>query len=125
MKKAGIIIYWVSTLWLALGMTSTAIVQILKLKDKAPFMQNLGYPEYLFTILGVWKLLGVVAILMPKFPLLKEWTYAGFFFLMTGAVISHAATNSLSEVFPSLLLLALTLISYFTRPAYRRLVLTN
>ena len=84
------IIYWVSTAWLALGMLSTGIVQLIKMKEEVDkTCLHLGYPVYFLTIIGTWKILGVIAILLPKYPLLKEWAYAGFFFVMTGAVFSH------------------------------------
>lgn len=122
MKKRDKIIYWVSTLWLSLGMVSTGIVQLLKSKPELESMSHLGYPAYLLTILGIWKILGVLAVLAPKFPLLKEWAYAGFFFAMTGAGISHlAAGNSVREIFPSLLLLVLTVVSWSFRPPERRM----
>jgi uncharacterized membrane protein YphA (DoxX/SURF4 family) len=91
MSKRNKIIYWIATIWLALGMTSTGIVQLLKLQVEVDMMVHLGYPVYLLTILGVWKILGVITILVPKFPVLKEWAYAGFFFVMSGAVFSHLA----------------------------------
>jgi uncharacterized membrane protein YphA (DoxX/SURF4 family) len=94
MTKRNKIIYWIFTIWLALGMLSTGIVQLLKTKDEVDMMTRLGYPVYFLTIIGVWKMLGVVAVLIPKFPLLKEWAYAGFFFAMTGALISHLARGS-------------------------------
>src|SRR4051812_36749942 len=78
MTKRNKIIYWVATLWLALGMTSTGIVQLMHMKEEVDKMSLLGYPLYFLTILGLWKILGVVAILVPKFPLVKEWAYAGF-----------------------------------------------
>ena len=121
MKKRDKIIYWISTLWLALGMTSTGIVQLLKVEEEVDRMTHLGYPVYLLTILGVGKILGVVAVLIPKFPLLKEWAYAGFFFNMLGAIFSHLAAGSpMSDIFPPLLLLALTAISWHFRPADRK-----
>ena len=80
MKKRDKIIYWITTIWLALGMTSTAIVQLIRMDEEVQNFENLGYPVYLMSILGIWKLLGVIAILLPKTPLLKEWAYAGFFF---------------------------------------------
>ena len=124
MKKRDKIIYWISTLWLALGMTSTGIVQLLKVEEEVDRMTHLGYPVYLLTILGVAKILGVVAVLIPKFPLLKEWAYAGFFFNMSGAIFSHLAAGSpLSDIFPPLLLLALTAISWHFRPADRKTIL--
>lgn len=123
MKKRNKIIYWIATLWLALGMTATGLVQISKGKAEGVFGANLGYPAYFLMILGVWKILGVIAVLLPKFPLQKEWAYAGFFFVMSGAIFSHLAMGSpVVELFPALLLLVLTLISYYFRPADRRLV---
>ncbi len=53
----------------------------------------LGYPLYLMYIIGVWKILGVTAILLPGLKLVKEWAYAGFFFLMTGALVSHLVSG--------------------------------
>jgi len=99
-------------------------VQLLKAKDGQgglDSIMHLGYPAYLLTLLGIWKILGVVAVLIPKFPLLKEWAYAGFFFVMTGALFSHIALgDSVKEIFPALLLLILTLVSrYFSPDSYR------
>ena len=74
MTKRTKIIYWVATIWLALGMVSTGIVQLIKMEEEVKMMTDLGYPTYLMTILGVWKILGAIAILIPKFPLLKEWS---------------------------------------------------
>jgi uncharacterized membrane protein YphA (DoxX/SURF4 family) len=68
MSKRNKIIYWIATVWLALGMLSTGIVQLLKSKEEVAMMAKLGYPAYLLTILGVWKILGVAAVLIPKFP---------------------------------------------------------
>jgi uncharacterized membrane protein YphA (DoxX/SURF4 family) len=118
--KAGKIIYWISTIWLALGMLSTGIVQLMKMEKEVDMISQLGYPVYFLTIIGVWKLLGVVAVLIPKFRVLKEWAYAGFFIAMSGAVYSHIASdNSMSEIFPPLLLLILTVVSWYFRPADR------
>jgi len=123
MKKKNKIIYWIATLWLSLGMTATGLVQISKGKGEGVFGANLNYPAYFLMIIGVWKILGVVVVLLPKFPLQKEWAYAGFFFIMTGAIFSHIAMGSpVVELFPALLLLVLTVISYYYRPADRRLV---
>jgi uncharacterized membrane protein YphA (DoxX/SURF4 family) len=84
---------------------------------------HLGYPVYLLTILGVWKILGVIAILVPKFPQLKEWAYAGFFFVMTGAIVSHRAKgDSVTAILPASLLLVLTILSWYFRPADRKLI---
>jgi len=105
-------------------MVSTGIVQIIKMDEEVELIINkLGYPVYFLTLLGVWKLLGVVAVLIPKFPLLKEWAYAGFFFAMSGAVFSHIAVGSgAADYFGPLLLIVLTVVSWYFRPAERRVV---
>lgn len=121
MEKRNKIVYWISTLWLALGMVSTGIVQMLHVQEEADMMAHLGYPLYFLTLLAVWKFLGVITILIPKFTLLKEWAYAGFFFAMTGAIYSHIASgDAVKELFPPLLLLVLTMVSWYFRPANRK-----
>lgn len=125
MSKRNKIIYWIATLWLSLGMVSTGLVQLLKRKEEIDLMARLGYPDYFLTILGVWKILGVVAILVPRFPVVKEWAYAGFFFSMTGATFSHIASGTLNEIYPSLLLLTLTIVSWYFRPAERKVILVT
>lgn len=116
------IIYWVATLWFTLGMGTSAVVQISKTPPEAiENMTRLGYPVYFFTILGVWKVFGLVAILAPRFPLIKEWAYAGFFFVLTGALISHLVMgDGPGDVFPSIFILALMLISWYFRPESRK-----
>ncbi|MBK9155524.1 MAG: DoxX family protein [Chloracidobacterium sp.] len=123
MSRTMKIIYWIATVWLALGMFSTGIVQLLKLQPDAELMvTRLGYPGYLLTLLGVWKILGVIAVLVPKFPLIKEWAYAGFFFAMSGAVFSHIVMgDGFGEIFPPVLLLSLTVVSWYLRPESRKL----
>lgn len=119
--KARKIIYWIATGWLALGMLSTGIVQLIQLKEEADMFAHLGYPLYLLTLLGVWKILGVIAVLIPKFPLLKEWAYAGFFFTMSGAIFSHVAVgDSAVSFFGPTLLLVLTFVSWYLRPSGRK-----
>jgi uncharacterized membrane protein YphA (DoxX/SURF4 family) len=121
MSKRNKIIYWIATIWLALGMLSTGIVQLLKMKEEVNNFTQLGYPVYLLPMMGILKVLGVVAVLIPKFPLLKEWAYAGFLFAMLGAVLSHIAVgNSIGEVFGPLLLLILTGVSWYFRPSDRK-----
>lgn len=123
MTKINKVVYWIATIWLALGMLSTGIVQLFNMKGETEFILNLGYPVYFLTILGIWKVLGVVALLLPRFPLVKEWAYAGFFFAMSGAVFSHISSgNPISEILPALLLLALTVISWYFRPADKRIL---
>ena len=84
MKKISNIIYWTSTILLAFGMLASAISQLLHVKDMDELITHVGYPLYFMYIIGVWKILGVVAILIPKQKLLKEWAYAGFFFFNVG-----------------------------------------
>ncbi|HEX8039832.1 MAG TPA: DoxX family protein, partial [Chryseosolibacter sp.] len=84
MKKRDKIIYWTSTIWLALGMASVGGGQVFKMQAGQGGMDmitHLGYPAYFLVIIGVWKIAGVIAVLIPKSPLLKEWAYAGFFFV--------------------------------------------
>jgi len=121
MTKRNKIIYWVATIWLSLGMVSTGIVQLIKMKEEADMMAHLGYPLYFLTILGTWKMLGVIAVLVPRFPLVKEWAYAGFFFAMSGAIFSHLASgDGAKEFFGPTLLLILTVLSwYFNSNSYR------
>lgn len=123
MKKRDKIIYWVATIWLALGMLSSGSVQLFKVKDEIDFIIQMGYPEYFLVLLGFWKILGVIAVLVPRLPLLKEWAYAGFFFAMSGAIFSHVALgNSLNEIAPPVLLLVLTVLSWYFRPAERKII---
>lgn len=125
MEKRNKIIYWIATLWLSLGMVSTGIVQIILMDEEVERMSVLGYPTYFLPIIGVWKLLGVVAVLVPKFPLVKEWAYAGFFFLMSGAILTHLiAGDAASEFFGPTLLLMLTIVSWYFRPSDRKIVLS-
>lgn len=122
MNKRTRIIYWISTIFLAFGMTAGGIQQILQIGGYNEIVTQLGYPLYLLTILGVWKILGVIAILIPKYPLLKEWAYAGFFFAMSGAAISHIAVGqSFSGSTPALFLLLMTVLSWYFRPEDRKL----
>lgn len=121
-EKRNNIIYWIATIWLSLGMVSTGIIQIIHLEEEVQVMQKLGYPVYFLTIIGIWKLLGVFAVLAPNFPLVKEWAYAGFFFLMTGAIFSHLAIgDDAVAYFGPVLLLILTVVSWYFRPAGRKI----
>ncbi len=122
MKKRNKIVYWIATIWLSLGMVSTGVVQLIREEESVKSFQHLGYPGYLLTILGVWKLLGVATILGPRQVLLKEWAYAGFFFLTSGAAMSHIIMQDrASEILPSVLLLVLTIISWYFRPDDRKI----
>jgi hypothetical protein len=120
-NKKKSIIYWISTIWLALGMVAGGVQQLLQIGGYVEIVSQLGYPLYLLSILGSWKILGVVAILIPGFPLVKEWAYAGFFFVMSGAATSHFIVDSISEAVPSLVLLTLIVVSWYFRPPDRKI----
>ena len=121
MTKRNKIIYWIATIWLSSGMLASGLQQIFQTKGFVDIIIPLGYPLYFLYILGVWKILGVIAILIPKFSLLKEWAYAGFFFVMSGAVFSHIASgNSIKEIAPSLILLIMTVLSWYFRPGIEK-----
>jgi hypothetical protein len=124
MTKRNKIIYWIATIWLSLGMVSTGIVQLIQMKDEADMITKLGYPLYIMTFLGITKILAVIAVLVPKFPLLKEWAYAGIVFTMLGALYSHAATGDREFVGP-VLLLVLAMVSWYFRPADRKVAAAN
>lgn len=121
-ERLRLIAYWVTTI---LGPASFVIGGVLFLtrgEQQVATLVQLGYPAYLLTILGTWKILGALATLVPGFPRLKEWAYAGFFFELTGAAASHAfAGDGASKILAPLLFLALVAASWALRPATRRL----
>ena len=122
MIKRNKIIYWIVTIFLSIGMLAGGVQQMLQVGGYNEIIKQLGYPQYLLSILGVWKILGVVAILIPKSPLLKEWAYAGFFFAMSGAATSHfVVSESLTDALPSLILLIVIFLSWYFRPEERKL----
>jgi uncharacterized membrane protein len=126
MTKRSEIVYWIVTGLLALGMLSGGIAQVFHVKVNTDGMIHLGYPLYFMTILGTWKILGVVTLLLPRFTLVKEWAYAGFFFAMTGAVISHLASgDGVKEFFAPSVFAVLTVLSWYLRPANRKISTTN
>jgi uncharacterized membrane protein YphA (DoxX/SURF4 family) len=130
MTRTHKIIYWLSTLVLASGLIGSGVQQLFRVEGEGalapPYawgIVKLGYPVYFLTILGIWKLLGSIAILLPRYPLLKEWAYAGIFFLLTGGMFSHAASGDhWYELLPALFLLVLTIASWRFRPADRTLL---
>lgn len=121
------LIYWAITGFLAFGMLAQGVSQIVHTQGYVDIiMVQLGYPSYFLTIIGVWKLLGVITILMPRFKLLKEWAYAGFFFVMSGALFSHIASGApIIATTPALVLLVLIVLSWYFRPADRKIIAVN
>jgi len=122
MEKRNKIIYWVATGLLSVGMFSSGIMQIMHAKELEEIMVHLGYPTYLMYILGVWKILGVIAILLPGFKLVKEWAYAGLFFTMTGALVSHLVLGDEGKaILGPLFQTFFIVLSWYFRPASRKL----
>ena len=117
------IIYWTSTSFLSLGMLAGGIQQMFQIGGYNEIVTQLGYPLYMLSILGTWKVFGVIAILIPKRPLLKEWAYAGFFFSMSGATISHIAVGQpITESLPSITLLLVVIVSWYFRSNDRKII---
>lgn len=114
--------YFAVTVLVALALAAGGFFNATGQERAIESMTHLGYPTYFPRIIGVWKLLAAVALLAPRFPRLKEWAYAGIFFNMTGATISHlGAGDPVSTIFPSLGVLALAMISWYLRPDDRKL----
>jgi uncharacterized membrane protein YphA (DoxX/SURF4 family) len=114
--------YWIPTVLLALALLGGGISQLSGAPEVAASMAHLGYPPYMSTLIGIWKVLGALAILAPGLPRLKEWAYAGIFFNMTGATFSHLASgDSLGESIIPLVLAGIALVSWSLRPESRRL----
>lgn len=117
--------YWSVTLLLAGSITLSGIGQLMQLGGNIELVTNIGFPLYITNILGTWKILGVIAIVVPRFPRLKEWAHAGLFFLMTGAALSHAFANDYGEygfnVVLPLSYAALNIASWALRPKSRKL----
>src|ERR1700689_361157 len=118
MEKTKKIIYWIATALLAIGMLQSGIFAELRTKQWVDLVGALGYPVYFLYILGIWKILGVIAILIPGFKLLKEWAYAGFFFAMTGALVSHLASgdSGVKEILGPLMQSVFVILSWYFRP---------
>jgi uncharacterized membrane protein YphA (DoxX/SURF4 family) len=115
--------YWLTTGLLALDFTVGGAFQIACPPQVMNAMTHFGYPAYFVTLLGVWKVLGGLALLVPGYPRLKEWAYAGIFFDVTSAVVSILAVgDGLASASLPLVFLALTVASWALRPASRAFV---
>jgi hypothetical protein len=115
-----VIAYWITTALLGLAFAAGGLMDLSAGPEMIAGLAKLGYPAYFASILGVWKLLAAPAILMPSLPRLKEWAYAGMFFDLTGAAVSHAAVSDpAANVITPLVLAALLVASWKLRPASR------
>lgn len=123
MEKRKLVWYWIITAILSFCIFFGGLAQALQVKDVVQGFKPLGYPNYFISIIGVWKVLGVIAILIPKFKLLKEWAYAGLFFTMTGAVISHIASDDVQvQIIAPIVLAIFTVVSWYLRPVDRKII---
>jgi uncharacterized membrane protein YphA (DoxX/SURF4 family) len=121
-SKGKTIGYWVTTGLIGLAFLTGGAGDLAGGADMVAAITHLGYPAYLLTILGVAKLLGAVAVLVPRFPRLKEWAYAGIVIDLLGASASHAFTgDGLDKVIPPLVLTGIAMASWALRPESRRL----
>lgn len=124
--KAKNIVYWITTILVAFPIGSGGVAQVARVQGTVDgFVHILGYPLYFVTILGVWKVLGAIAILVPRFPRLKEWAYAGIFFDLTGAAASSAGVGVYGayafHILAPLILAGLTVASWALRPQSRKI----
>lgn len=128
-QKRDKIVYWVSTIWLSLGMFATGLGQLIGVQSGlggVEMLRDLHYPVYLLPLLGILKIGGVLIILLPGLRGLKEWSYAGFCFLMIGAIFSHISVEDpMRKILPALVLLILAFISWYFRPESKTLVQIN
>ncbi|MFF2888536.1 DoxX family protein [Paenibacillus sp. NPDC057967] len=124
-SRGKIIAYWTAASLLAAAMTLSGIGQLMQLGGNVELVTSIGFPLYVMTILGIWKVLGAVAIVMPGFPRMKEWAHAGIFFLMTGAALSHMFANDYGDgsfhVIHPLAYAALNIVAWALRPKNRKL----
>jgi hypothetical protein len=126
MEKRKLIWYWIITAILSFCVFFGGLTQALLLKQTVEDFKPLGYPTYFIALIGIWKMLGVIAILLPGFKLLKEWAYAGIFFTMTGAVVSHIASNDIKpQIIAPIVLAIFAVLSWYLRPANRKIVPAN
>src|ERR1700712_437365 len=105
-------------------MLGSGLSQIFHAKAMVALVVPLGYPLYFLYIIGVWKILGVIAILVPRFKLVKEWAYAGFFFAMTGAFVSHLAVGeyAIKAFAGPFMQTVFVILSWYFRPVSRKIV---
>jgi hypothetical protein len=114
--------YIVSTAIMVLVMGGGGVTDILHTNQVVTILTHLGYPLYFGTLLGIWKVLSVIALVAPKFPRLKEWAYAGIFIDLTGAAFSHTMSgDGIAKIMVPVVLVAIAMTSWALRPESRRL----
>jgi hypothetical protein len=117
--------FWITTALFCVALGGSALGHLMRNATIVESMGQLGYPVYVMTILGVAKLSGVIALLLPGRPLLKEWAYAGFAFNLIGATASHAFSGDpMSHTIRPFLVLLIGVASYLLRPVDRRLLVS-
>ncbi len=120
--KAKAIGYWVCTIAIALLLLSGGILQVMRSPTAIEGITHLGYPVHFAVLLGVWKILGAIVIVLPGFALVKEWAYAGIFMDFTGASVAHtAAGDGAGNIIAPLVFTAIVVASWALRPASRTL----
>lgn len=119
--KAKTIAYWLTTGLIAFCIGSGGLMAALRIPGVVDGMVALGYPVHFIVLLGIWKTLGAITILAPRFPLVKEWAYAGIFFDLTGAMVANGAAGSIPHVFAPFALLCVLVASWWLRPDDRKL----
>src|SRR5579859_62657 len=122
-SKLATVGYWVSTALVAAALVLGGAIDAAHPPSAVAFLAHLGYPAYFLVLIGVWKVLGGIAVLAPRFPRLKEWAYAGIFFDLTGAAASCAAVGGYGaygfHVIAPMILTGLTVASWALRPQSR------
>lgn len=114
--------YWVATALTAFAIGAGGVFDAMAPPEVVALIEALGYPAYVLHLIGVLKVLGAITILIPKFPRLKEWAYAGITIDLVGASYSHAANgDAIKDVITPLVILVIALASWWLRPADRKL----
>jgi hypothetical protein len=120
--KRKLIAYWICTLVVALLIGSGGVAQALRVPQNVEGMTALGYPLHFIVLLGVWKVLGSLALLAPRLRLVKEWAYFGIFVDLSGAIVAAGANGGAAfHILAPLVLIGLLIASYALRPESRRL----
>jgi uncharacterized membrane protein YphA (DoxX/SURF4 family) len=115
-------LYWGSTFLLGTEGIVGGALALIRFPAYVGVITRLGYPLYFMTIIGVWYTLAGVALLVPRFPRVKEWAYAGLIINYTGAAASHmVAGDPIGAVVGPTVFIILTIASWALRPPARRL----